>query len=196
MAHALGTEDYQRIDAAVTSVERRTAAEFAVVTTRVSDRYSLYPLVWAQFAALMVTGIAALVWPRLGIRAAVLIQVPVVIALWLLFHWLPIRLLLVPKRVKHAHARQLAQREFSARVVGGSHRNRILLFVSLAERYVEIIADRGTHALAPEGTWDKIVGDFLATVKAGHVADGILAAIEACGVVLETHHPPTSEEQG
>ncbi len=91
MAHALGTEDYQRIDAAVTSVERRTAAEFAVVTTRVSDRYSLYPLVWAQFAALMVTGIAALVWPRLGIRAAVLIQVPVVIALWLLFHWLPVR---------------------------------------------------------------------------------------------------------
>jgi len=196
MAHALGTEDYQRIEAAVTSVERRTAAEFAVVTTRVSDRYSLYPLVWAQFAALMVTGIAALVWPRLGIRAAVLIQVPVVIALWLLFHWLPVRLLLVPKRVKHAYARRLAQREFSARVARGSHRNRILLFVSLAERYVEIIADRGTHALAPEGTWDKIVGDFVATVKAGHVADGILAAVEACGVVLETHHPPTSEEQG
>ncbi len=166
MAHALRTEDYQRIDAAVTSVERRTAAEFAVVTTRVSDRYSLYPLVWAQFAALMLTGIAALVWPRLGIRAAVLIQVPVVIALWLLFHWLPIRLLLVPKRVKHAYARRLAQREFSARVA------------------------------VPEGTWDKIVGDFVATVKAGHVADGILAAVEACGVVLETHHPRTGEEQG
>src|SRR6266852_5062736 len=99
MAHALGTEDYQRIEAAVTSVERRTAAEFAVVTTRVSDRYPLYPLVWAQFAALLVMDMAAWVCAWAGIRAAIFIQVPVAIALWLLFRWLPVRLLLVPKRV-------------------------------------------------------------------------------------------------
>ena len=66
----------------------------------------------------------------------------------------------------------------------------MLIFVSLGERYVEILADRDTHKLAPEGTWDKIVAEFLSKVKSGAVADGILAAIEACGTVLETHHPP------
>src|SRR5262249_53727205 len=108
----------------------------------------------------------------------------------LVFDWMPVRLRLVPKHLKHTRARQLAHREFAAHVIGGAHRNRVLLFVSLGERYVEIIADRGTHALVPEGTWERIVADFLAKVRAGAVADGILAAIAACGTVLETHHPP------
>jgi putative membrane protein len=69
---------------------------------------------------------------------------------------------------------------------------RILLFVSLGERYVEVVADHETHALAPAGGWNKIVDEFLATVKAGRVADGVLAAIAACGAVLKTHHPASS----
>ena len=197
MSSPLKPEDHQRIDAAITEIERRTATEFAVVVTRVSDRYSLYPMVWAGFGALLITGMAALVWPELTIRAAIVIQAPALIALTLLFDWLPICLLLVPKRVKHAHARQLAHREFAIHILGaGANRNGILLFVSLGERYVEIIADRGTHVLVPEGTWDKIVADFVATVKTSRVADGILAAVEACGVVLETHRSRTNEERG
>jgi putative membrane protein len=71
-------------------------------------------------------------------------------------------------------------------------RHRVLLFVSLGERYVEIIADHETHALAPAGTWNKIVDEFLATVKSGHVTDGVLATIAACGAILKTHHPAAS----
>jgi putative membrane protein len=67
--------------------------------------------------------------------------------------------------------------------------HRILLFVSLGERYVEIVADHETHALAPAGAWNKIVDEFLTTVKAGRVADGVLDAIAACGSILTTHHP-------
>ena len=51
---------------------------------------------------------------------------------------------------------------------------------------------RWTHALAPSGGWNKIVDEFLATVKAGRLADGVLAAIAACGAVLKTHHPASS----
>ena len=131
-------------------------------------------------------------WPQLGIRAAILIQVPTLIILTLLLDWLPIRLWLVPKHVQHAQARQLAHREFAARIVGGAHTKQILLFVSRAERYVEIFADRETHALVPEGTWDKIVDDFVNAVRAGRIADGILAAIQSCGAVLGTHNLPAS----
>ena len=59
----------------------------------------------------------------------------------------------------------------------------------LGERYVEIIADHQTHALAPDGAWNKIVDRFLTTVKAGRVADGVLDAIAACGAILREHHP-------
>jgi len=185
-------EEYTRIDAAIAAVERSTAADLDLVVTRVSDRYSLYPLVWAALTALLITGILAMMWPGLNARVAILIQLIILIALTLLFDWLPLHLMLVPMRIKRAHARQLARREFAAHD-GGDHRRRILLFISLGERYVEIIADRATHALAAESVWSKIVADFLETVKSGRIADRAIAAIEACGAVLATYHPLSSE---
>jgi putative membrane protein len=189
--HALTEEEKKRIHSAKAAVEQRTAAEFAVVVVPASDRYPFVGLVWAAAAALVVALLTALLVPDLEPIEALVVQVVALVVFALAFDWMPVRLRLVPKHLKHARARQLAHREFAAHImVGGEHRNRVLLFVSLGERYVEIIADRGTHALVPEGTWDRIVAEFLAKVRAGAVADGILAAITACGTVLETHHPP------
>jgi putative membrane protein len=188
---ALGADDRARIHAAKAAVEQRTAAELAVVVVPVSDRYPFVGLVWAAAAAFGVAVIVALVAPDLEPVEALAIQAVALVLFALLFDWMPVRLRLAPRHLRHARARQLAHREFAAHVVsGGAHRNRVLLFVSLGERYVEIIADRGTHNLVPEGTWDRIVAEFLAKVKAGAVADGVLAAVAACGQVLETHHPP------
>lgn len=192
MIKSLTDEERRRIESATGEIERSTSAHLAVVVVPVSDRYSLYPMVWGQLGALLLVGIVAAFWPGLGIRAAILIQLPAMIALTLLFDWLPIRIALVPKPIQQSHARQLASREFATRVVHGSHRNRILFFVSLSERYVELIADRGVHSLVSDGTWNKIVDEFLTTVKAGRVADGVLDAIAACGAILKEHHPNAS----
>ena len=195
MSSPFTQDQRQRIDAAIDELERRTAADIALVVTRVSDRYSLYPLVWAGLAALAVAAITAMVRPAMPARAVILIQLSVLIALTLLFDWLPIRLSLVPKRIKHAHTRQLAHLEFAAHTADGGPRH-ILLFVSLGERYVEILADRATHALAPEGTWDRIVSDFAATMKSGGLTDAIIAVIGACGSVLERQSAPIREDAG
>jgi putative membrane protein len=181
-------EEHERIDAAIAEIERGTAADLCVVVTRVSDRYSLYPVAGAAIGAILLGAIVSLIRPEIASRILILIQLSSLIVLTLLFEWLPPRLAIVPERVKHAHARQLAHREFNAHV-GGGKRNVILLFVSLGERYVEIVADHETHALAPAGSWNKIVDEFLATVKDGRVADGVLGAAAACGEILKTHHP-------
>ncbi len=184
-------EEHSRIDAAIAEIERGTTADLCVVVTRVSDRYSLYPIAWAAIAAILLGGIVCLIRPETASRILILIQLSSLIVLTLLFEWLSIRLAIVPERVKHAHARQLAHREFVAHAAGGK-RNVVLLFVSLGERYVEIVADHETHALAPPGVWNKIVDEFLATVKDGRVADGVLGAAAACGDILKTHHPLSS----
>jgi len=184
-------EEHSRIDATIAEIERGTAADLCVVVTRVSDRYSLYPIAWAAIGAILLGGIVSLIRPETASRILILIQLSSLIVLTLLFEWLSIRLAIVPERVKHAHARQLAHREFVAHAAGGN-RNVVLLFVSLGERYVEIVADHETHALAPPGVWNKIVDEFLATVKDGRVADGVLGAAAACGDILKTHHPLSS----
>ena len=190
MRTPLSSAERERIHAAMDAVERRTSALFALAIVPVSERYLLFPLVWGAILALAATGVLALVRPGLGIDLGFVINAALFVLLSLLLDWLPLRLMLVPRRTKHAHARQLAHREFAARILANAqHRNGVLFFVSLGERYVEIIADRDIHARVPAGIWDKIVADFIAAVKAGRVADGFIAAIEACAALLEEHYP-------
>jgi putative membrane protein len=183
-------EEHQRIDAAITAIKSDSAADLCVVVTRVSDRYSLYPIMWASIGAITLGALASLVRPETASRIVIEFQLCFLIVMTLILDWLPLRLAMVPERVKHAHAWQLAHREFNAHTIANpNQRHRILLFVSLGERYVEIVADHETHAMAPDGAWKKIVDRFLANVKAGRVADGVLDAIAACGAILKEHHP-------
>ncbi len=186
-------QQHQRVHDAVAAIEQSTAADLDIVVVRVSDRYSTYPLLGAVIGALVLTGLAILLRPAISARLAFMIQVLILGVLTIVLDWLPIRLLMVPERVKRAHARQLAHREFAAQYArGGVQRNRILLFVSLGERYVEIIADHITYAAVQGRDWDQMVNDFLSAVRAGRIADGVLAAIESCGAVLRARHPISS----
>ena len=72
-------------------------------------------------------------------------------------------------------------------------RGGLLLFVSEAEHYVEIIADRGIDAKVPPGAWDAIVAAFTTQVRAGKVADGFVAAVAACGALLAERLPIAGE---
>ena len=183
-------EEHQHIDAAMAAIERDTAAHLCVIVTRASDRYSLFPLAYAALTAILVGAVVSVIRPAMPSRIVILIELTLATALTLILDWRPLRLLIVPRLIKHARAQQLAHREFNAHAMANPNQpHRILLFVSLGERYVEIIADHETHALAPDGTWNKIVDKFLTTVKAGRVTDGVLDATAACGDILKTHHP-------
>src|SRR5262249_37458570 len=113
------------------------------------------------------------------------IELSILLVLTLLFDWLPIRLRLVPRRVKHAYARQLAHREFAAQgATRDQNRGRILLFVSLGEGYVEAIADHATHAIVPGTVWDRMIADLATAISDGHLAAGAVAAIKTCEAAL------------
>ena len=116
-------------------------------------------------------------------------------ALALLLQWQPIAVRLVPERIKAARATRRAREQFLLR---GLHRTKdragVLLFVSVAEHRVDLIADEGINALVPPGTWDAIVAAFIAAVRRRRVADGFVAAIEAVTAVLATHFPRAPDD--
>jgi len=183
-------EEHKRINAAIAAVEQSTAADLDLVVVRVSDRYSFYPLLWAAIGAVAATVILVLLRPAVSARMALSFQFLILIVLTLALDLLPLRLKLVPQHAKRAHARQLAHREFAAQYArGGPPRKRILLFVSLGERYVEILADHETYAAADPDVWQKRVSNFVSAVQSDRLADGILTAIQACGAILCMHHP-------
>jgi len=160
-------EEHQRIHEAIAQLEHNTAADLDLVVVRSADRYSLYPLIWAAVTALAITATVVMLRPAIPARIALALQFAILIVATLIFDFLPVRVRLVPQRVKRAHARQLSHHEFGApHARGGPSRKRILLFVSLGERYVEIIADHETYAAVDRDLWDKTVSDFVSAVQA------------------------------
>jgi len=185
-------EERNRIDGAIASLKHSVATDLSLVVTPVSDRYAFYPLIWAGLVALGVMAGIALLRPELHDRFTIVIELSILLVLTLLFDWLPVRLALVPRRVKHALARHLAHREFAAHGAGGNqNRRRILLFVSLGECYVEAIADHATHAIVPGHVWDKMIAELATAISDGHLAEGAVAAIQSCeaGLAPGTREP-------
>ncbi|HEY3639218.1 MAG TPA: TPM domain-containing protein [Rhizomicrobium sp.] len=181
----LSAEEKSRIHAAVAAAEARTHVHLAVSVVPCSDRYALFPLVWGALAALFAGAVMALGWRHLHLREGFAIEAGVFIVFSLIFDWWPLRLLLVPAHIRRRHAQALAHREFAARILSNTaHKGGLLFFVSLGERYAEIIADRATHARVGDEAWNKIVADYIRAAKQGHITDGIISAVDACAAVI------------
>jgi len=188
----LNDVDRARVEAAVRAAEQRTNAQFAVVVAHASDAYPLYPVLGAALIALVVGDIAALAWPDLGTWWIVAIQAVLFVVADLVLHAKALRFRLVPTKVKRTHAARFARLQFAGLVHDRTKGDvGVMLFVSEAERHVEILVDRGISARIPESTWQTIVADFVAAVGAGHVADALIGAVTSCTAILEQHFPPT-----
>ncbi|HEX3430224.1 MAG TPA: hypothetical protein VHT03_05000 [Rhizomicrobium sp.] len=196
MTH-LTPQEKARIQQAVGDAEARTQAHVAVSIVPASDRYLLYPVAWSAVVALLAAGVLAIGWPRFPLREAFAVEALVFVVLSLVLEWWPLRLKLVPATIRHHRAEALAHREFAARVLASKERKGgVLIFVSLGERYAQILADRDAHARVGAAAWQKILADTVAAAKTRPVADAVIAAIESCAAALTPAHAaaqPTTE---
>ena len=104
---------------------------------------------------------------------------------------MPLRIALVPRAVRRAHAHRVALEQFVVRRVARTkNRTGVLIFVSLAERYARIIADEGIAQKVPAAEWQAAIDALTSHMRAGRIAAGFGAAIERCGDVLAMHAPP------
>jgi len=87
-------------------------------------------------------------------------------------------------------AKQRALEVFSnLRVWDTEHNNGVLIYLLLADREVEIIADRGVHAKLGQETWEKICREMEVAFRAGNFERGVLAGIHHVGDHLMRHYP-------
>lgn len=188
----------ERVRAAIEAAERGTSAEIVTVLAATSDDYDSAPLLWAALAALLLPALCVLaVGVSIGIEMMLLAQTATFCGLSLLLRHTPaLRVRLVPKRVRAGRAANLARRQFLERslhhTAGDSG---VLIFVSEAEHYVEILVDRGVAALVDDAHWQAIVSTFVAEVRAGDVVGGFERAIGACGDVLAAALPRTAGDR-
>lgn len=190
----ISAKDRKRISRAISDAEKKTSGEIVAVVAASSDDYIFIPLLWAALAALAVP---AVLFPltELHVAAIYAAQLGVFAMLGLLSQWRPLRLALVPRRVKRARAHRHATAQFLAQNLHMTKgRTGVLIFVSIAERFAEVIADQGIYEKVPPETWDGVVGELTRHIGENRVADGFVAATQMCADILAEHFPPGSAD--
>ena len=190
MTRLLSEADKATVSEAIKQAEQRTTGELITVIAPASDDYWFIPSLWASLIALMVPVIILLVGTWWDATMLFSIQISVFLVLVTVFRIPLLKYALVPKSIKRLRASRVAREQFFLQGLQNTEgRTGILLFVSVAEHYVEVIADKGINDKVPEGTWDNVVSDFVVKVKQKQHTQGFVAAIEDCGNILAEHFP-------
>lgn len=69
----------------------------------------------------------------------------------------------------------------------------VLIYLLLADRRVEIVADRGIHAKVGAAAWDAICGEMQSAFATGRFEAGAILGIEAISDLLTLHFPRNEE---
>jgi len=159
-----------------------------------ADDYAYIPLLWASLIALVVPGVVHYFSGYLSMYTLLLAQWSTFIVLCLVFRLPKAHHAADPPlgtplaRVEPGAASQFLEQKTLHHTLGGTG---VLIFVSEAERYVEILVDDGISKRLDDSSWDGIVKAFTQQVKQGQTLAGFIACIEACGELLKVHVPLT-----
>ena len=195
--HFLSDTDRQEIMAAVKEAEKHTSGEIVPMVVSASYRYPMANVIGAAALALP---ISLMLTPLVGGRLWIGTQ-----NMWLFLGFLTVLFVVFHEFVKRTYWLKrwfISQREIDeevqeAALTGffkeGLYRTRdetgILVFISVFEHKVWILADRGINEKVNDGQWDDIVKIIVDGIERKRPAESICQAVEKIGDLLKKHFP-------
>jgi uncharacterized membrane protein len=67
------------------------------------------------------------------------------------------------------------------------HNNGVLIYLCLAERAIELVADRGVNRVAPPDYWEAAIQTLGTALRAGAFEEGLGLAVDTVGSLLGQH---------
>ncbi len=197
--------DKEIIKVAVQEAENKTSGEIAVAFIKESDNYAIYELLFAllggfiYFFVMMffVNGIENLLknmfWGY-SVNYLLLfygLSIFVVISIvYLLSNLSFIDRLIIPKSVMRRKVNERAVRQFmESGVYNTKDRTGILIFVSILEHRVELLADKGINRKISQEKWESILNHIVEGIKSDNITQNLSESIYECGKILAEHFP-------
>lgn len=182
------------IERAVQEAERGTSGEIVPMIVERSDDYGIVRSTAAAVLA-FAAGVVVLALPV----NPVLWLPPVQLLVFLFGYWLsglrPVLRPLLFESYAQIAVRNAARHAFLDHgVIETRDRSGILIYVSLLEHRVEVVADRGIDRVVEPGTWDGVVDAVLDGIRRREAEAGMCNAIRICGELLETPLPARPDD--
>lgn len=210
MIKLLNNDEKISIAGAVKRAESSTSGEISTALIRESSDYAFYELRGALAFAIVLYLIQIRLYPHISDWAQSLYWnspswiTPMIIAIISflgggIFYFISniptIDRLIIPRRIMESRVRHRALRHFTeSGVYATADGTGILIFISLLERRVEILADRGIGSRIPEEEWSEIVSELTASLSRDDLAAGLIRAVERCGEKLKEHFPIADDD--
>lgn len=185
---------FAAIEEAVRAAERTTSGEIVPVVVERSDPYHEVRLGAAAVLTFLLGGIAIVLAPEI-VQYLAVAQMAVFLALaWLLARPPVLQSFLSPRVCEERVARAAARAFHEAGLVETRDRTGILIYVSLLEHRVVVLADRGIDSRVEPGTWDAVVARIIDGIKGDHAEAGLADGIRMCGEILAERFPPRADD--
>ncbi len=180
---------------AVQEAEKDTTGEIAVKVVEACDRYRDAELLGSVLLAGLFALILALVFNHITIWFYIPATFVLFFPCWLLFRKAPhLKLALVSDFDAMHEVREEAIHAFYER---GLHRTKhgtgILIFISLLERRVWILGDKGINEKVTPHFWNSLVAELTKGIRDGKALDALCTVIAKCGSELGKHFPGRHE---
>lgn len=184
-------EDAEKIARAVRSAEQKTSGEIVPVVVDASDRYTYVNFIGATIGQVLFVGVGYPFLRECTAWQLLVIQALGYVAGYLLCRYVPaVKRLLISDATSEACVYERAVRAFYQHELYRTRdRTGILVFVSLLERRVQILADSGINARVVPGTWDSVVAIIVESIRKGDLCRGLCEAVGRCGEILAKEFP-------
>jgi putative membrane protein len=199
MSERLPHAERQKVSLAIKKAELLTSGEIVVIAARQSDDYIHVPIHIAAGCALAVPFILPWIsrlfpWTAVSMFWVFAIQLITFIVVAAVLNIGALRYYVTPRKLMHKYAHRNATAQFLAvNAHGTGGRTGVLIFVSLLERYCEIIGDTAIASKVNHATWAAIIDEMRPSLREGDLTQALVHAVERCGRELANHFPPGAE---
>jgi len=186
----LSPEARVRIAEAVRLAELSTSGEIVVMVSARAGAYRSVALLVALLGGLVLPWI--LIWlTDLSAAAIALGQAALVLLLLAAGLSEPLRLMLVPEGMRRARAGEAARLAFWSRGLSRTRgRTGVLIYLAMAERHAEIVADAGILARIGPERWNAALCGLISALRRGEIEAGLVDAVKQVGAILSAEFPP------
>lgn len=194
-SNPLNTIERNRISAAIHAAEKTTTGEIFAIFTKESDSYFFISFfIWTAVVFLIfVIAAFGLHWGWHDVPLHYFASAALIIHLLGLFYLSVIpalRLAITPTAIKKRICHANAIKQFLAQNINHTtERTGILLFISLAEHYAEVIADSKISDKLPFETWTSIVDGMIKKARDRDLTGAYIEAIKKSGTILSEYFP-------